>query len=413
VSVIVQSAKVGQAQRAVPAPRVVSIDIFRGLTMAVMIFVNELSSARGLPWWTYHAPADVNVMTYVDMVFPFFLFLVGMSLPLSVEQRLRRNPSIFALWQHIILRAFSLIVLGFILANAEKADAVRMGFSGAAWALAALISAALYLNHYVKSERYDAYFRALRLLGLVGVISLFALFRRRMGSDGHAAWIDCSYPEILGLIGYAYFSAALLYIPTRRRAWAPAAWFVVLVLLCALSTAKEIAFPGHIPLYLWPVGNGALVAMVMAGVVTTLIFLGRKSRPTPRDSMARALGFSLLMFAVGGVLAPLGISKIRATPTWCLYSAAAAVLVFTLLFWICDVKQWKRWASFLLPVGSNPLLTYLLPDLWYFLMVVLSVTYLDTHWNAGWPAVVKALLFVFSMIGVATALTKIGIRIQL
>ena len=62
------------------APRVVSIDIFRGLTMAVMIFVNALSEVRGLPWWTRHAPASVNVMTYVDMVFPFFLFAVGMSL---------------------------------------------------------------------------------------------------------------------------------------------------------------------------------------------------------------------------------------------------------------------------------------------------------------------------------------------
>ena len=56
------------------AHRVLSIDIFRGLTMAAMIFVNALAGVRGLPWWTYHAPAQVDVMTYVDMVFPFFLF---------------------------------------------------------------------------------------------------------------------------------------------------------------------------------------------------------------------------------------------------------------------------------------------------------------------------------------------------
>jgi heparan-alpha-glucosaminide N-acetyltransferase len=79
------------------SPRVISLDVFRGFTMAVMIFVNELSSARGLPWWTYHAPGNVDVMTYVDMVFPFFLFIVGMSLPLSVAQRLKRNGSIAAL----------------------------------------------------------------------------------------------------------------------------------------------------------------------------------------------------------------------------------------------------------------------------------------------------------------------------
>ena len=94
---------------AVSAPRVVSIDIFRGLTMAVMIFVNQLSGVPGLPWWTYHAHAQQDLMTYVDMVFPFFLFIVGMSLPLSVAQRLRRNPSLPALWFHVLVRVLGLL----------------------------------------------------------------------------------------------------------------------------------------------------------------------------------------------------------------------------------------------------------------------------------------------------------------
>src|SRR5208282_5373183 len=98
----------------VSAPRVVSIDIFRGLTMAVMIFVNKLADVPALPWWTYHAHAQENVMTYVDMVFPFFLFIVGMSLPLSVAQRLRRNPSVPTLWAHVAVRVLGLLVLGLI-----------------------------------------------------------------------------------------------------------------------------------------------------------------------------------------------------------------------------------------------------------------------------------------------------------
>ena len=88
-----------------PARRVASIDVFRGLTMMVMIFVNELAGVRGLPWWTYHATDQHNAMTYVDMVFPFFLFIVGMSMPLAIERRLAQNPSQPALWRHIALRA--------------------------------------------------------------------------------------------------------------------------------------------------------------------------------------------------------------------------------------------------------------------------------------------------------------------
>ena len=74
--------------------RVASIDIFRGLTILVMIFVNDLAGVKGLPWWTYHLPGNVNGMTYVDMVFPFFLFIVGISLPLAVRHRLSKNGSV-------------------------------------------------------------------------------------------------------------------------------------------------------------------------------------------------------------------------------------------------------------------------------------------------------------------------------
>jgi len=396
----------------VAAPRVVSIDVFRGLTMAVMIFVNELSSAHGMPWWTEHAPGNVDVMTYVDMVYPFFLFIVGMSMPLSVAQRLKRDPSLVGLWGHVLVRVGALIVLGLILANAEKADAAQMGFSGGVWALVGLVSAALYLNVYGKSERYAGLFRGLRWVGLAGVIAMYALFRRH-GAGGHELWIDGSYPEILGLIGYTYLAVAVLYIPTRQWRWAPAGWFVVLLGFCALSTAKVVALPGRLPLYVWPFDNGAMACIVVAGVMTSSLFVGKDRRPTARGAMGWAVGFGVLALVLGRVLTPLGISKIRATPTWSLYSIGAAVLVFTLLYWVCDVKQWQRWAWWLRPAGGNTLLTYLLPDLWYFLMVSLGVTYFDTHWSSGWTAVVKTLLFTFAVLGVAGVLTRARVRLQL
>jgi predicted acyltransferase len=126
--------------------RVASIDIFRGLTILVMIFVNDLSSVHGLPWWTYHAHAEQDAMTYVDMVFPFFLFIVGMSMPLAVTQRLKRNASMVSLWLHVLSRSAGLVVLGLILANAEKADSVRMGLNANMWALLGLTGAVLFGN---------------------------------------------------------------------------------------------------------------------------------------------------------------------------------------------------------------------------------------------------------------------------
>src|ERR1700760_1207794 len=97
--------------------RVVSIDIFRGITMAVMIFVNDLASVHGLTKWTYHMPAEVEAMTYMDMGFPAFFFIVGMALPLAVRQRLRVDPSVGRLWWHVALRSAALLLIGLILAN--------------------------------------------------------------------------------------------------------------------------------------------------------------------------------------------------------------------------------------------------------------------------------------------------------
>ena len=411
--------------RAVPTPtpsassaatRVVSIDIFRGLTIAVMIFVNELAGVRGLPWWTYHAHANQDVMTYVDMVFPFFLFIVGMSMPLSIEQRLRRNASLVSLWLHVLLRSLSLLVLGLILANVEKADTARMPVSAAGWGLMGLVAAGLYLNVYPKSERGQRIARFLRPLGLMGVAFAFAIFRRTT-HDGRAAWLDFSYPEILGLIAFAYFSAAILYIPTRRWRWAAPAGLLLLIALNMCASAKLIATPD---LYIWPFGNGSHTALVLGGIVTAQIFFGLRPgsdpRPAARQSTLGAFIFAIAALGAGWLMAPLGISKIRATPTWTLWDIGAAVLVFTLLYWICDLKRKTAWATLVHPAGANTLTTYLLPDLWYFVLGAFALSaaaWLDTHFNLGWPGVVRSILFTLIMLGLAAALTRAKVRLQL
>ncbi|HYK34900.1 DUF5009 domain-containing protein [Alloacidobacterium sp.] len=392
--------------------RLASIDIFRGLTMVVMIFVNDLASVHGLPWWTYHAPAQVDAMTYVDMVYPFFLFAVGLSLPLAVKARLRKNPSRFALWTHIILRSASLIVLGLILANAEKGDPARIGFSSSLWAILALLGSSLYLSVYTGSQRGKTVHRILRILGLILVVAMYAIFRRTT-HDGHFAWIDGSYPEILGLIGYTYFAVSVLYIPTRRWLWAPLAWLAALVAFNALCVAKIIALPPHLRLYFWPFDNGAMASITMAGVATSVIFLGDHRWKALGQKMSMAVAFALAPLAAGRLLTPLCISKIRATPTWSLYCISAAVASFALLYWVCDVKKKIGWAFFARPAGANTLLTYLLPDFYYFIIATIGSTYFEAHLSYGWPGVARALIFTACMLAIAALLTRMKLRLQL
>ena len=70
--------------------RIASIDIFRALTMLLMIFVNDLWTLNNIPEWLGHRPADYDGMGLADVVFPAFLFIVGLSIPFAIKSRRER-----------------------------------------------------------------------------------------------------------------------------------------------------------------------------------------------------------------------------------------------------------------------------------------------------------------------------------
>src|SRR5947207_5303703 len=85
--------------------RVTSIDALRGLVMFTMIFVNDLDGSQA-PWWMRHfdeAGRGNNGMTFVDLVFPAFLFIVGMSIPIALTSRLKKGERWWKILVHVIL----------------------------------------------------------------------------------------------------------------------------------------------------------------------------------------------------------------------------------------------------------------------------------------------------------------------
>jgi predicted acyltransferase len=388
---------------------VVSIDVFRGLTMLVMIFVNQLAEMRGLPWWTYHMPASANGMTYVDMVFPFFLFIVGMSTPMAIRRRLSAGDSMWALALHVAGRAVALVVLGLILANRDKVNPSLTCVNGDHWTLMALLGSILFWMNYPKSTRFKIVFRSLKAAGLVLLVFMLVIFRRSL-PNGQAAWLDLSYWEILGMIGWTYLSVCLLYIPTRRWPWMQVAWFTGLTALNILCCARWVTIAYRAPFYLWPFKSGAGASIVMAGVISSLVLLTDEFAATRRQKIIAALGFAALLFAIGWLTVPLGISKVHATPTWCLFSSAAAICIFLALYWVCDVLKQVRWATFVRPAGSNTLLTYLLPPL---CAAVFGRQVLFAQWDQGWQGVAQAVGFTAGIMAIAALLTRWRVRVQL
>ena len=392
-----------------PATRVASIDIFRGLTMMVMVFVNDLSEVKGLPWWTYHAPTKLDRMTYVDMVFPAFLWVMGMSIPLAVRTRMSKGDSIGRVWWHTIVRSLSLVVLGLLLANLHLMAPALTGMSETLWTAMALGGVYLLWNVYPRNDGHRRLYQLMQAAGVVLLACAFAIFRRK-GPQGGSAWLDFSYWEILGLIGWAYLSACILYLPFRKRAWMPMVWLVVLNAMNVLARTPVLRWLHGLPDYEWPFGDGSLVSIVMSGIVTSVIFCEQTVAKSLKAKTLWALGYAAVLLVAGWALTPFGISKNRATPTWCLYCGAANVLLFLALYWVADVYKRTRWATFVKPAGSNTLTTYLLPYVLYAIPGFLAVA---EYWNQGWPGVFRAAAFTGLVLALAAVLTKWRVRLQL
>jgi len=117
-----------------PAPtagRLLSLDVFRGATIAGMMLVNNPGS-----WAHIYAPlkhAEWHGWTYTDTIFPFFLWIVGVAIPLSTSRRLEQGQSRAQLFRHALRRAAILFGLGLFLATLGSlvdGSLGRLGFVG-------------------------------------------------------------------------------------------------------------------------------------------------------------------------------------------------------------------------------------------------------------------------------------------
>jgi heparan-alpha-glucosaminide N-acetyltransferase len=398
--------------------RIESIDIFRGLNVLVMIFVDNLGMVAGLPWWTYHMPREANGMTYVDMVFPAFLFLMGMSIPLSIRSRIAKGQTMSQVWAHVLARSIGLVALGLFVANAPLVDSRSTGIGSNLWVVLGFVSIGLGLLRFPEGKTRRTISVILKYAGLALFVLLMVIFRR-VTANGRVAWLDFSDWEILGLLGWAYLSVSAIYLLTEKLAFRKKVFVFVLALagfvtINALSTAGRLSWLNSLPPYEKPFEAG-LSSLTMAGLLASLLIFSDKIENNKialsvRQKIRWSLISAAILFCVGWLLKPLGISKIRDTPTWCLYCMAANGLIAMLLYWIADVKHQSRWAGFSKVAGSNPLLAYFLP---YIAYLIPKLSWLTADGTAGWTGVGKSLLFTGVILGIVTGLDRSKIRLRI
>lgn len=390
--------------------RILSIDVFRGITILVMIFVNDVAGVSGIPQWMKHMPADADAMTFVDVVFPAFLFIVGMSLPFAINNRLAKGDTFWQLQQHIAWRTIGLLVLGVFMVNGEGGyNEEAMGMSIHLWSLLFYISAILVWNNY--PFRKKAYTWVLKGLGIAGLVILGILYKG--GEDGSQG-LTPQWWGILGLIGWAYLLACIIYQLVGGSRFA----LMIAVALC-ITWYVLGRLPALQPYaaFRWMGGyNGhiAHTSIVLSGIVLTLIFFERRGIRTNTQRFMQAIVLTAITAAAAWLLRPMhGISKIYATPSWCLFCVAICCILFSLLYWFTDVKKISGWTSFLKPAAANPLLIYILPAILYHIQALLGWYFMPHALHYGWLGVAWSLCYALIIMGIAILLNKAKIKLQL
>ena len=372
---------------ATPARRP-GIDLLRGLTVAVMILVNEWAGVAGLPAWMKHMPADVDAMSFVDMVFPAFLFIVGLSLPFALQARLDAAGPRGAL-RAAAERTAALIVLGLFMVNAEMAPA---GFNAAGWLLAAF--GGIFLTW--GSARGGAPFAwPWRVAGLVLLAALALAYPGGMAVH----WWG-----ILGLIGWAYGLAALLYLKASPDARLP------LSLAALAGCVLWFAFAAP------RVGGGAHAthtALVLAGMATALLLHDPHHLLAPDRATRAAMLIGFVLLAVGlSLRGHWPLSKIHATPSWGLTCAGATLLLYLALRPLARGRLGGALLALLDDAARHPLLAYLLP-----FVIGAVLTLLQWQWpaslSAGWPGLARGVVFLAAVLLLLRLLLRLGLRLKL
>jgi len=303
--------------------RLVSLDVFRGATIAAMILVNNPGNTASY-WPLRHA--KWNGWTPTDLIFPFFLFIVGVSLVLSFQSRLRRGDSTRSLVWHTVKRSLTIFALGLLLNGLPSFQLATWRIPGVLQRIALTYFAAAMITLYCKTYA--------RVLWIAVLLVGYWLLMRYVPVPGYGVpGRDMPFLDPNANLA-AYLDRRLmmghLYEGTRDPEG-------------VLSTLPAIA-------------------TTLCGVLTGQWLASNHSR---LQKMAR-------MFAVGATALVAGevwsawfpINKNLWTSSYVLFTAGCALLCLAICYWITDIHQHRGWWTTPFVIfGTNAIAAYVLSEL--------------------------------------------------
>jgi heparan-alpha-glucosaminide N-acetyltransferase len=391
--------------------RIYSIDIMRGITLILMLFVNDLFMP-GVPAWLGHRAANFDGMGLADWVFPGFLFMVGMAVPYSIGNRIAKGENNISISKHIIIRTLSLLIIGVLMSNSRNVSLVNTGISKSLWSFIMYSGVFLIWNQYKITDKNFYFISGLKLVGLLMILVMVYIFRSDNAGNNTFSLRGWG---ILGTIGWGYLVAAFLYLGVRNNILKTAVALLLFLALNVLSKLHLLDFLSPVKAILGVLINGNAPFIVISGLVITLI-LKKLSSESSIKTVLTIMGLGILSIIAGFIFRNwFIISKIQATPSWGLICNGISMILFALLFWIIDIKKHIRWASFLRPAGENSLTTYLVPDMFYYIIWGFNLPLLF-YKNSDVPLIVITGSIVWALImgvGLASLLARLKFKLRL
>jgi predicted acyltransferase len=295
--------------------RLVSLDVFRGATIAAMILVNNPGS-----WEHVYPPllhAEWHGWTFTDVIFPSFLWICGVAMTLSFARRVERGDSRSRLFLHTLRRAASIFALGLLLNAYPAFDLATLRIPGVLQRIAVcyLAAAALFLVTRWRGQ-------------IAAILSLLAVY-----------WVLMKTVPVPG------YGAGLL---DKQGNFAQ--WIDSLVLSGHMWSHTKTWDPEGI------VSTLPSIATILFGVLCGHLLRAALSVAEKAAWMFSA-GVSLL-FAGLVMNAWLPINKNLWTSSFAVFMAGLAFTLFALSYWLIDGRGYARWGKPFAIYGMNAITVY-------------------------------------------------------
>jgi len=300
--------------------RLVSLDVFRGITIAGMVLVNNPGSWEHIYWPLEHAAW--SGWTPTDLVFPFFLFIVGVSITLALGKRLERGGSHRDVYLKIIKRTLIIFAIGLFLNGFPYFSLAELRIPGVLQRIAVcyFFASIIFLNTKLRTQ----------IAIIIGLLLGYWLLVKFVPAPGYAAGDLTKEGSLPSYVDRVVFG---------KHVWAQAKVYDPEGLLSTIPA----------------------IATTLIGVLT-----GHWLR-TEKTRYEKAAG----MFVVGAICVALGwawnaffpINKALWTSSYVLFTGGLALQFLAFCYWLIDIKGYRRWAKPFEVFGLNAIALYVVADL--------------------------------------------------